>query len=134
MSFLRENPAADHQSQRVSHEPRRPSQAQDLSKLTTHNLSEMDKQSDENADLYESEKKSRALQLAGEQLGFKLKLECYSSATTNVEDWCKMQHTLFEERPIFKDPQDITIMNVIAKGFDVALPHASVESVNQRSL
>jgi hypothetical protein len=130
-SRLHGHPSSDHQFQRVSPRPQEP--PRDTWNLTKHNLSKIDKQHNEHTDSYESEKRSRALQLAGEQLGFNLRLECYAPAATNVNDWRRTQYTvgLFEERPIFKDPKDVNAMNSIAQSFDVA---AEVGSTDRRRL
>ena len=61
------------------------------------------------------------MQEAGKQMGFDMKLDCYEQATTNLMDWFESQNTLFRERPIFKDPQDVASIDIIARSFGIAL-------------
>jgi hypothetical protein len=122
-SSLRNHRPLNCQSRRGLHKPRKP--YQDLSKV--------DRDHDADADSYESEKRSRALQLAGEQLGFNLRLECYEPSTTDIRDWCEAQYTLFEDRPIFKDVQDIAAMDMIAQCFEVAPLRVGSGSAVRRS-
>jgi hypothetical protein len=110
------------QSGSLSHKPH--SLCPSPSRLTAQNLSKLD--SSGGLDPFENEKRSGNIQLAGEQLGFHLELECYKNAMTSINDWCKTQYTLFEERPISKDPQDVAAMDVTTRCFDVTLREGSI--------
>jgi hypothetical protein len=84
-------------------------------------LAAFDKHYDASTHSYDSEIRSRARQEAGTQLKFNLRLECFEQAPVDVEGWRETQYTLFGERPIFKNPDDLADMDNIAQAFDVAL-------------
>jgi hypothetical protein len=90
-------------------------------KLTTHNLSKLNQPCFDDGPSFENESRSRAVQTAGEQLGFILRLECYMPPAKSVKRWCEERDTWFEERPIFKTSQDLADMDLIAKSFVVPL-------------
>jgi len=95
-------------------------------KLTEETLSVFDTLYHANATSFDGEKKARALQEAGKQMGFDLKLDCYEQATSSFQDWLRSQPAPFMERfIIFKDKEDIEALNRIAESFDVALAKAS---------
>jgi hypothetical protein len=68
--------------------------------------------------MFDGDTRSRALQEAGKQLGFHLRLECYEQSTAIIGDWAQSLEFLFGERPIFKDHDDIVAMRKIAESFE----------------
>ena len=74
----------------------------------------MDDSYDDNTASFNNEVKTRAIQEAGKQLGFDLKLDRYEQAATSFKDWVESQDTLFPERHIFRDSRDIEDVNSIA--------------------
>jgi hypothetical protein len=99
-----------------------PISTQSPSQLTETNLATYAKNNNAVAALFDKDAKSRAIQDAGTQLDFNLRLECYDEATTtSIKDWVHSLDTLFGDRPIFKDKADLAAMSSIAMTFEVAL-------------
>jgi hypothetical protein len=87
--------------------------------LTAHNLSKIENHCDDDGPSFEDESRSRAIQTAGEELGFNFRLECYMPPAISIKLWCEAQDTWFEERPILKTLRDLADMDLIAKSFVV---------------
>lgn len=93
-----------------------------LTRRALHQLSEMQ---DEGAALFDAEIRTRAIQEAGQQLGFNLKLDCYEQAASTFAEWLQSRHTLFAERPIFKEKDDTRAVLTIAQASSVRESMAS---------
>jgi hypothetical protein len=99
-----------------------PISTQTPSQLTETNLVTFAKNNNAVATSFDKDAKSRAIQEAGTQMDFNLRLECYDQATTtSINDWIHSLDTLFGDRPIFKDKADLAAMSSIAMTFEVAL-------------
>jgi hypothetical protein len=86
--------------------------------LTPLGITVFDQHHDGSGYSYDGEIRSRAQQEAGTQADFSLRLECFEQAPVDVEDWCEAQYILFDERPIFKDADNLADMNYIAQASD----------------
>jgi hypothetical protein len=97
---------------------------------TEDNLLVLEGQCDIGTASFCNEMHSRRIQEAGKSMGFNLKLDCYELAPVSINDWCESQITLPEDRPIFKDTQDIDDMAAIAKAFETALVQGTHEDTH----
>jgi hypothetical protein len=93
--------------------------------LTWRALHQLGEMQDDGAAVFDAEIRTRAIQEAGEQLGFTLKLDCYEQAKSTLAEWLQSRHILFAERPIFKERDDIRAVLTIAQALSVRESMAS---------
>jgi hypothetical protein len=94
-------------------------------RLTEETLLRLDEQYSYEDASFDGDVKTRALQEAGRQMGFHLKLDCYEQAASSLVDWLDAYATLSKERPVFKDKEDVRAVEAIAKVFGVGIANAS---------
>jgi hypothetical protein len=95
-----------------------------LLQLTEAALANYNERSNDLDASFDADVRERAVQEAGRKMGFDLKLDCYEMDKQEFREWYDTQKTIFRERPIFKDRQDIVEMGKIAVKFGAALASA----------
>lgn len=68
--------------------------------------------------------RSRAIQEAGRQMGFNMRLECYEGEEQTLKAWVDSQienNISLKEKILFKDSQDLRSMAYIAESFQAAI-------------
>jgi hypothetical protein len=111
------------QRHKTSHSPL--DNAMSPSTLTRRALHQLSEIQDDDAAVFDAEIRTRAIQEAGQQLGFTLKLDCYEQAASTFAEWLQSRHILFAERPIFKEKDDIRAVLTIAQALSVRESMAS---------